>query len=159
MPTFTKSVRVNSPLEDVWDFHSTIGGLEHLTPSWMNLKIESVVDSDGKKIKDTLPVGTKILASIHPFKIGPPIIWNVQILERDKQQTSAFFRDNVSGKPFQKWIHTHSFSTCKNGTILTDRVDYKLDGFLSPFSILCHPIFWVMFTMRQYQLKSVFRKD
>ncbi len=159
MPIFTKSVRVNSPLDDVWNFHSNIDGLEYLTPSWMNLKIESVVDSNGKKIKVGLPVGTAILASIHPFKIGQPVIWNVQILERNKQQTSAFFRDDVSGKPFQKWTHTHSFSTYGDCTILTDHVDYDLGGFLSSFSILCYPIFWIMFAMRQYQLKKVFRND
>ena len=159
MPIFTKSVRVNSSLNDVWDFHSNIDGLKRLTPSWMNLKIESVVDSNGKKIKIGLPVGTTVLASIRPFKIGHPVVWNVQILERSKQQTSAFFRDDVSGKLFQKWTHTHSFSTSGTCTILTDQIDYKLGGFLSPFSILCYPLFWVMFAMRQYQLKKVFRND
>ncbi len=155
MPIFTKSSRIISPFDDVWNFHSNIAGLEQLTPPWMNLKIESVVDSKGNQIQGNLPEGAKIVATIQPFKIGSPIVWNVTILEIDEKSNSAFFRDDVSGKPFQRWIHTHSFSSQGDHTSLTDKVEYNLGGFLSPFSLFCYPLFWVMFTMRHYQLNKL----
>ncbi len=159
MPIFTKSARIISPFDDVWNFHSNIDGLEQLTPAWINLKIKSVVDSKGKQIQGNLSEGAKIVVTIHPLKIGSPVIWNIQILEISKQSSGAFFQDDVSGKPFQKWIHTHSFSPLGGHTILTDRVDYSLSGLLSRFSILCHPILWIMFTMRHYQLNKLLQKD
>ena len=88
--------------------------------------------------------------SLNRIKIMPIFIKSVRV---------NFPLDDVSGKPFQKWTHTHSFSTSRDCTILTDQVDYNLGGFLSPFFILCYPIFWIMFAMRQYQLKKVFRND
>ena len=59
MPIFTKSSRIISPFDDVWNFHSNIAGLEQLTPPWMNLKIESVVDSKGNQIQGNLQKVTK----------------------------------------------------------------------------------------------------
>tara|TARA_A100001037_G_scaffold306756_1_gene355037 strand:- start:6814 stop:7191 length:378 start_codon:yes stop_codon:yes gene_type:complete len=121
----------------------------------MNLEIKSIKDSSGKKIKGELVTGSQIMAKIHPFHIGSPIIWDVQILEREKQQNSAFFKDHVSGKPFQRWVHTHTFLKQEGKTVLIDQVDYKLEGLLGPFSLLCLPLFWAMFTMRQYQLRKL----
>ncbi len=157
MPTFTRSTRVNSPMSRVWKFHSKISGLEMLTPSWFHLKIESITDASGKPSAENLSKGTTIVTSINPFKIGSPIIWNVKISDMGNTSSGSFFRDIVTGKPFEKWVHTHSFKPEANHTIMTDSVEYLFEGFLRPFSILFIPFFWIIFTLRHHQVKKLMR--
>ena len=159
MPTFTRSTRVNSPISQVWKFHSKISGLEMLTPSWFHLKIESISDASGKPSSENLSKGTTIVTSINPFKIGSPIIWNVKISDMGDTSSGSFFRDIVTGKPFEKWVHTHSFKSGANYTIMTDSVEYLFEGFLRPFSILFIPFFWIMFTLRHHQVKKLMKLE
>jgi len=49
MATFERELRVRAPFEDVWEFHSTIDGLQALTPRWANLRVEAVQYPEGSE--------------------------------------------------------------------------------------------------------------
>ncbi len=130
MPTYRRETRVNAPIEEVWDFHSTIEGLRALTPAWMNLRIESIEGPDGTPDPETLVEGSRIRMSMRPFGVGPRQRWESRITERDPDtgpvEGSAYFVDDMVGGPFRRWVHTHSFYADGDETILVDTVEYRL---------------------------------
>ncbi len=141
MPTYERETRVDAPLEDVWEFHSKPAGLEALTPDWMNLRIERVMGADGDYDPDVLEAGSELEASIQPFGIGPRQHWTSVITEREKEDGSAYFRDEMVHGPFERWVHTHAFYADGEQTVCRDHIEYELPmggvgDALEPFSVL-----------------------
>lgn len=126
MSTYERSVRVAAPLETVWDFHSRIGGLEALTPDWLDLRVESVRGPDGQPDLDVLAEGTEVRLSAAPLGVGPRQRWTSRITERERGDGVARFRDEMVDGPFPEWVHTHSFFADGEGTLVRDRVRYEL---------------------------------
>ena len=137
MPTYRRKMRVPAPISDVWAFHSTIEGLEALTPGWMHLRIEAVRGPDGERDPEILERGTQIRMSIQPFGVGPRQRWISRIVEREADDAledddgSAHFVDDMTDGPFRTWNHTHAFYADGDETILVDTVDYRL-----PFGVI-----------------------
>ncbi|MFT4882355.1 MAG: ligand-binding SRPBCC domain-containing protein [Salinirussus sp.] len=131
MPTYERSVRVNAPFEAVWDFHSTEEGLVALTPGWMNIRIDAVRGPDGEPDPELLGAGSVVESSVRPFGVGPRQSWNSDIVARERQDGSAYFRDVMDDGPFREWTHTHMFDADDGGTVVRDRVEYAL-----PFGVL-----------------------
>ncbi|XVH31584.1 SRPBCC family protein [Haloferacaceae archaeon DSL9] len=139
MPTYSRRTRIDASLEDVWDFHSDVSGLQALTPRWMRLDIEAVRGPDGEPDPDELEVGAQIRMSIQPFGVGPRQRWVSRITERAVDDTHALFEDDMEGGPFRRWHHTHEFFADGDGTVLVDTVEYELPfgslgAALGPFS-------------------------
>ncbi|AXR78385.1 SRPBCC family protein [Natrarchaeobaculum sulfurireducens] len=126
MPTYERQTRVRAPFEDVWEFHSRASGLEALTADWMGLRVESVIGPDGESDPDVLEVGSELDVSIRPFDVGPRQHWTSVIVEREREDGTAVFRDEMVHGPFDRWVHTHSFFADGDETIVRDRVDYTL---------------------------------
>ncbi|KAB1196089.1 MULTISPECIES: SRPBCC family protein [Haloferax] len=126
MPVYQRRTRVAAPLERVWEFHSDISGLEALTPEWMNLEIVAVRTPEGTDDAAGLVAGTEIEMSMRPFGVGPRQQWVSRILDRQEGETTAWFRDDMVGGPFRKWVHTHRFAADGEETIIEDRVEYEL---------------------------------
>ncbi|MGM0591646.1 MAG: SRPBCC family protein [Halobacteriota archaeon] len=126
MAVYRRRTRVRAPLEKVWDFHSRIDGLEALTPSWMNLRVEAIRGPSGERDPEELVGGTQIRLSMRPFGVGPRQRWVSRILDREESETAAMFRDDMVGGPFQKWVHTHRFFADGDRTVVDDRVEYEL---------------------------------
>ncbi|WP_396612421.1 SRPBCC family protein [Haloferax sp. S1W] len=126
MPVYKRRTHVDAPLESVWEFHSDISGLEALTPRWMNLEVEAVRGPDGNETPEELVSGTEIEMSMRPFGIGPRQRWTSRILDRGANETTAWFRDDMTGGPFARWVHTHRFAADGDRTIVEDRVEYQL---------------------------------
>ncbi|MFB6165429.1 MAG: SRPBCC family protein [Haloarculaceae archaeon] len=126
MPVYTRETRVAAPLEAVWDFHSHVSGLETLTPEWLHLQVESVRGPDGEPDPDVLDTGSRVRLSIRPFGVGPRQGWTSEILDRERSDGSAAFRDRMLDGPFDEWEHTHSFFADRDETIVRDRVAYAL---------------------------------
>ena len=126
MPTYQREVRIRASLADVWDFHSTADGLRALTPSWMNLQIESIQGPDGDPDPRVLSAGSVIDASVRPFGLGSPQEWRSEITERERTDGSAYFVDEMIGGPFEYWRHTHRFFADEGTTICQDHVEYRL---------------------------------
>jgi ligand-binding SRPBCC domain-containing protein len=128
MATYSRLTRVAAPLDEVWDFHSRISGLEALTPDWMNLRVESVTGPDGEPDPEVLESGAEIEMSMRPLGVGPRQSWTSVILDREFDGDTATFRDEMRGGPFQKWVHTHRFVADGEETIVDDEVAYELPG-------------------------------
>jgi ligand-binding SRPBCC domain-containing protein len=143
MATYQRETWVDAPLEDVWEFHSTIEGLEKLTPEYMHLDVHEVVGPDGRSDPEVLEAGTRIRMSIQPFGVGPRQDWTSLITERAEWEGAAMFHDVMEEGPFPTWEHTHRFFADDGGTVVSDRVEYELPG--GPLGKAASPLGWVGF--------------
>ncbi len=139
MATYERETRVRAPLEEVWDFHSSVSGLEALTPAWMGLRVETVLGPDGDRDPEVLEAGSEIELSMRPFEAGPRQHWTSLIVDREREPGRAFFVDEMVHGPFDTWVHTHSFFADGEETIVRDHVEYELPfgglgAALTPFS-------------------------
>lgn len=139
--TYQRSVHIDAPLTAVWDFHSRVDGLVALTPAWVNLRVEEVRAADGEQDPEILDAGTTLQLSVRPFGVGPRQRVISEITERDRAEGEAFFTDVLQEGPLPKWEHTHHFRQDDGGTLLTDRVRYRLPlgeagAVLGPFAIV-----------------------
>jgi ligand-binding SRPBCC domain-containing protein len=126
METYERSVRVAAPLAEVWEFHSTERGLVALTPGWMNLEIEGTRGPDGEPDPEVLETGSVVESSVRPLGVGPRQRWTSEIVARERDGGSAYFRDVMTDGPFREWTHTHSFFADGESTLVRDRVEYEL---------------------------------
>jgi ligand-binding SRPBCC domain-containing protein len=126
MPSYERSVRVDAPLDDVWEFYSWVDGLEAVSPDWMGLRIESVVGPDGEPDRGILEAGSEVTLSTRPFGVGPRQRWTSVITERERTDGTAYFRDEMVSGPFERWVHTHAFYADGDETLLRDHVEYAL---------------------------------
>lgn len=126
MPVFSRQTRVRAPFEEVWDFHSRSEGLEKLTPAFMRLRIERIVDSSGELDPDYLFEGARIDATVRPFGIGPRRGWTSVVVDRSTSPGAAEFVDEMKDGPFPHWQHTHSFYADGSETLIRDRIEYQL---------------------------------
>ena len=126
MSTFERETHVRAPFETVWEFHSTLDGLEALTPAFMNLRVESSREPDGDPDPDVLEAGAEADLSMRPFGVGPRQGWTTRITERRRDEAAGLFRDEMFDGPFSHWQHTHSFYAENGGTRVRDRVEYEL---------------------------------
>ncbi|MXR42234.1 cyclase [Halobaculum sp. WSA2] len=145
MSTYRRRVRVAAPLDEVWEFHSDISGLEALTPGFMNLRVERVVGPDGEPDPDALLAGTDIEMSARPFGVGPRQTWTSRIEDReeDLDDGRASFVDSMEGGPFPMWRHTHRFYERGDSTVVDDEVRYELPG--GALGRTVSPLGWVGF--------------
>jgi ligand-binding SRPBCC domain-containing protein len=157
MATYTRETRVQAPLEAVWEFHSTIDGLEALTPGFMHLEVESVTGPEGGADPAVLETGSRIELSMQPFGVLPRQEWTSVITERSADDDAAMFRDVMEGGPFPAWEHTHEFYADDGATRVIDTVEYRLPG--GRLGGAVSPLGWVgfepMFLGRHRKTKQV----
>ena len=157
MHTYERSVRVGAPFEAVWSFHSSESGLEALTPSWMQLRVDSVTGPDGEPDPEELDTGSTVRASIQPFGLGPRQEWVSDIVARERDEGSGYFRDVMRDGPFREWEHTHLFFADNDSTVIRDRIAYELP--LGPLDRLFGPLaivgFEPMFRYRHRRTRTL----
>lgn len=155
MATFSRSVEVAAPLDEVWDFHSRVEGLETLTPDWMRLRVERTVGPDGDEAPDVLLEGARVESSIRPFGVGPRQRWGSVIEARDERDGAASVRDVMTDGPVPHWEHTHAFTALdEDTTLVTDRVEYRLPS-LGPLSVLGHVGLEPLFRYRHRRTRAL----
>lgn len=143
MSVYQRETRVRAPFEDVWAFHSTVDGLDALTPEFMRLEIDAVTGPDGELDPEVLTVGSRIEMTMRPFGVVPTQRWVSIITERTERPGAAMFRDVMEEGPFPKWVHTHRFFADGDETVLVDRVEYRLPG--GRLGTAVGPLGWVGF--------------
>jgi ligand-binding SRPBCC domain-containing protein len=126
MAIYERESLVRAPLDEVWAFHSAIDGLVALTPGWFGLRVEGVTGPDGTADPPELLEGTTIDLSVRPLGIGPRQRTTSLIEERRREDGFALFRDRMIEGPFEEWLHTHAFEAVDGGTLVRDRVEYRL---------------------------------
>jgi uncharacterized protein (TIGR01777 family) len=93
--------------------------LEALTPPFLNFRVTG---------KSTPEIAAGTLIDYRMSLHGIPVKWRTQIEMWDPGRS---FVDNQLSGPYSKWHHTHEFIPLAGGTLMRDRVLYKLPlGFL-----------------------------
>jgi len=116
---------VPEPLDKIFSFFTDPQNLEALTPEFLKFKIIKVTSTPIKE-------GTVLDYSL---KIrGIPVRWQSKITEFVHE---IRFADKQTRGPYQFWHHIHEFYEKDGGTIIRDRVFYKLPGWV-PGDIIAH---------------------
>jgi len=114
MEYFQSQQFVQAPKAKVFDFFSQAENLEKLTPEFLNFKITS-------KSTEKIEKGSKIEYQLKVH--GVPLKWKTLI---EEFKAPDLFVDTALKSPYQTWHHTHLFEELGDGTLITDRVIYKL---------------------------------
>lgn len=154
MATYERETFVDASLEDVWEFHSRVSGLEALTPRWMGLAVQEVRGPDGERNPELLEAGAEIDMELRPLG-GPAQSWTSAITERAESDERALFKDEMRGGPFARWVHVHQFRREGGGTRLRDTVHYELPDPVRSASPLAVVGFEPMFRYRHRKTKEV----
>jgi NAD dependent epimerase/dehydratase family enzyme/ligand-binding SRPBCC domain-containing protein len=105
--------------EKIFRYFSDERNLEELTPSWLNFHIV-------KKSTEDIREGT--LIDYQMRLKGVPMKWRTRI---EKWSPPHEFVDSQLTGPYSKWYHRHQFERLGSGTLMTDRVRFRLPlGFL-----------------------------
>ena len=147
---YTLQVRQELPisLEDAWEFFSLPANLSKITPAEMKFEITS---GNSNKIYQ----GQIISYRISPFA-GLNMNW---VTEITSVVENHLFVDEQRYGPYKMWHHEHHFEETSNGTLIMDKVSYKL-----PFGIIghwTHKLFikkqlFRIFNFRYYTLHDIF---
>ncbi|NIM61504.1 MAG: CDP-paratose 2-epimerase [Acidobacteria bacterium] len=111
---FTAEQLVPRPREEVFAFFSEPRNLEAITPPWLGFRI---VDQTTNEVE----AGTELTYRLRIH--GLPVTWRSRI---DEWQPNERFVDVQLKGPYAKWHHTHSFHDRGDGTLIRDRVVYRL---------------------------------
>lgn len=98
----------------MFPFFSDTKNLELITPKWLNFKVAD---------QSTQSVEHGTLINYNLKLKGLPIKWRTEITAWSPPDG---FVDNQLKGPYSRWHHTHSFSELAGGTLMEDRVAYRL---------------------------------
>ena len=103
-----------APIDNVFAFFEEARNLEKITPPFLQFKVLS-------QSTDKIEQGT-----VFEYQIrlrGVPLNWRTEIVLWEPPHR---FADNQDKGPYAKWHHVHEFVPLGNGTLMTDRVTFKL---------------------------------
>lgn len=118
---------VKTDMATCWDFFSSPGNLQKITPKYMGFDVLT-------EVPEKMYEGLMIEYRVRPL-LGIPMNWITEITHVKEHQ---FFVDEQRKGPYRIWHHEHHFETVDNGVLMSDIVSYEL-----PFGILgkmAHPI-------------------
>lgn len=118
---FSKTVLLNTAIENAFAWHERPGAFERLTPPWE--RVEVAGRSGGIKSGDIVVLKTRVCFL--------SLQWTI---EHEAYQPPCQFQDRQLKGPFSAWLHTHRF-TAKASTQceLQDYIEFRL-----PFGLLGH---------------------
>ena len=112
---FRKKQKVNTTIDELWDFISSPANLKEITPDYMGFDITS----DENPIK--MYPGMIIRYKVSPL-LGIKTTWVTEITQvREKE----YFVDEQRVGPYKIWHHQHIIESIENGVLMTDIVSYK----------------------------------
>ena len=127
MPEYilTRSLTLDLPRKEVFDFFADAGNLERITPPELNFHIITPQPFEIKK-------GALI---DYQLKVrGFPVSWQTII---SLWNPPFEFVDQALRSPYKQWIHRHTFTELsENKTLIEDEVKYRLP--LEPFGNPAH---------------------
>jgi ligand-binding SRPBCC domain-containing protein len=143
----TTRAAVPLDVERVFDFFADANNLERLSPPWLRLRVEAPAP--------TLAPGARVDYQMRLGRLG--MRCQIEITEWDPPQR---FVDELRRGPYRWWIHTHTFTSGPDGTVMEDVVDYQPAGG-SLGSKLAHEVFVArtlraIFTYRSIALRDAF---
>lgn len=105
---------VPAPPEKLFPFFKEAKNLEQITPPTLSFSIEKMSTPD---------IGQGTLIDYRLKIHGVPAKWKTEI---DEWQPPYKFVDNQLKGPYRLWHHTHEFRPFCGGTLMVDRVRYRL---------------------------------
>jgi ligand-binding SRPBCC domain-containing protein len=123
---FQTSMELPLSVEKVFAFFSEAENLERITPPELQFRILT-----------QLPIEMRRGALIdYRLKLqGLPFKWRTEISEWNPPHA---FTDRQLRGPYHTWIHRHTFEPTSDGTLMKDRVDYRLPFW--PLGEWAHPL-------------------
>lgn len=119
----------------VFDFFADAGNLERITPPELRFRIITPLPVEMRK-------GARIEYRLSLYRI--PFKWRTEIIHWEPPH--SFVDSQISG-PYRSWVHRHRFLETGNGTLMTDRVEYRL-----PFN----PLGEVVFPLVKREVRRIF---
>jgi uncharacterized protein len=102
------------PRQKVFSFFAEVQNLETITPPLLKFQVKKM-STEGIQKGSLIDYRLKIR--------GLPLRWQTEILEWKPPES---FIDSQLKGPYTVWHHTHSFSDMGAGTLMSDKVRYKL---------------------------------
>lgn len=123
--TLTRTLVLDLPIRETFEFFANAGNLERITPPELNFRITTPQPIEVVK-------GTMI---DYQLKLrGIPLTWKTLISEWEPPFS---FTDEALKSPYSQWIHRHTFREVGEGrTEIHDEVRYRLP--LEPLGDLAH---------------------
>jgi uncharacterized protein (TIGR01777 family) len=100
--------------EEVFPFFSDLANLERITPAFLRFRVLGTT---------TAPIGKGTLINYALRLHGIPLRWQSRI---ESWAPNRLFVDVQTRGPYALWHHTHEFEPDDGGTIIRDRVRYRL---------------------------------
>lgn len=107
------------PIEEIFAFFSDAHNLDVLTPPWLHFRILT---------PQPIAMGRGTILEYRIRWRGVPIFWRTEISAWEP--TTRFIDRQIKG-PYRQWIHEHTFEPRDGGTLMRDRVDYAVPGWLA----------------------------
>lgn len=109
-----RSQRVPAPVQDVFRFFEDPHNLARITPPWVGFEVLHV---------ERLPLEAGSTNDYRIRWLRIPLRWRGLIVEYEPGRR---FTDTQTSGPYRYWRHEHSFEDLGGGTLVRDRVEYKL---------------------------------
>lgn len=121
-----RSTWIDRPINEVYAFFADAGNLERITPPELRFRILTPLPMEMK-------VGALIEYRLALF--GVPFGWHTEI---SCWEPPHRFVDRQLAGPYRQWVHTHEFTSERNGTRMRDAVEYRLP--LAPLGVIALPL-------------------
>ncbi len=103
-----------APIDNVFAFFSEAKNLQEITPPWLEFEI----------LGASTPSIQKDTRLDYRLKIREiPVKWTTLITDWNPPKS---FQDVQLKGPYARWHHTHTFESLGGGTLVTDRVEYRV---------------------------------
>lgn len=119
-----RSQRLPLPVGEVFPFYADARNLEAITPPWLGFRVIT---------PGTIEMRPGALIDYRLRLHGLPVRWRTRISEWVPGE--RFVDEQVRG-PYRLWHHTHLFERDGEGTIIHDRVRYRLP--FGPLGAMAH---------------------